>query len=204
MENTEQLQKIIEAALLVAGEPLSIVQLQKLFSAEDAPEKNQIREAIKLLQENNDNRGVELVEIASGFTYRVPQALAPWMQKLWEEKPPKYSRAVLETLALIAYKQPITRGEIEEVRGVVVSSQMIKTLLEREWVKVVGYKDVPGRPALYATTKQFLDYFNLKSISDLPTLMSPTESVTDADASEDNPDTQLELVPVKVAEPVEA
>lgn len=166
----EKTKNIIEAALMAAGQPLSIDRLLTLFLDEQQPSRDEIRSALKSLSEQCDNRGVELKEVNSGFRYQAKQDYAQWVARLWEEKPPRYSRALLETLSLIAYRQPITRGEIEDVRGVSVSTNIMKTLLERDWVKVVGHRDVPGKPAMYATTRQFLDYFNLKSLSDLPTL----------------------------------
>ena len=168
--NPEKLQQIIEGALLAAGRPLSIDQILTLFLDEDQPSRDEIRAALDALQGACAERGVELKEVSSGFRYQVKAELAPWIARLWEEKPSKYSRATLETLALIAYRQPITRSEIEEVRGVTVSSNIIKSLLEREWIRVLGHRDVPGKPALYGTSKGFLDYFNLKSLSDLPPL----------------------------------
>lgn len=162
--------QIIEGALLAAGKPLSVNQLAELFEEHERPENTAIREALKDVAERCDGRGFELVEVASGFRFQVRQALSQWVARLWHERPAKYSRALLETLALIAYRQPITRGEIEEIRGVAVSSNIIKTLHEREWIRVVGHRDVPGRPAMYATTRQFLDYFNLKNLDQLPAL----------------------------------
>lgn len=162
--------QIIEGALLAAGKPLSVVQLAELFEEHERPENAAIREALKEIAERCEGRGFELAEVASGFRYQVRQSLSPWVARLWHERPARYSRALLETLALIAYRQPITRGEIEEIRGVAVSSNIIKTLHEREWIRVVGHRDVPGRPAMYATTRQFLDYFNLKNLDQLPAL----------------------------------
>jgi len=169
---TEQLKYILEAALLAAESPLGVEQLHALFvtEGEEAPEREQIRGALGELQGDYAGRGVELVEVASGFRFQVRKEFAPWVNRLWEDRPPKYSRALLETLAIIAYRQPITRAEIEDIRGVSVSSSILKTLIEREWIRVAGHRDVPGRPAVYATTRQFLDYFNLKGLSDLPTL----------------------------------
>ncbi len=168
--NPEQLQNLLEAAIMVYGKPMSIDKLMQLFEEDKRPSTGEIREALSAINDSYSDRGVELKEVASGFRFQAKQDYAEWISRLWEEKAPRYSRALLETLALIAYRQPITRSEIEEVRGVAVSSHIIKTLLEREWVRVVGHRDVPGRPALYATTKEFLDYFNLKSLEDLPTL----------------------------------
>ena len=162
--------QILEGALLAAGKPLSVAQMAALFEEQERPENKAIREALKEIAERCDGRGFELQEVSSGFRFQVRQALSPWVGRLWTERAPRYSRALLETLSLIAYRQPITRGEIEEIRGVAVSSNIIKTLHEREWIRVVGHRDVPGRPAMYATTKQFLDYFNLKSLDQLPPL----------------------------------
>ncbi|RLQ22685.1 SMC-Scp complex subunit ScpB [Seongchinamella sediminis] len=162
--------QILEGALLAAGKPLTVAQLAELFEEPERPENAAIREAMQEIAERCEDRGFELVEVASGFRFQVRQALSPWVARLWHERPAKYSRALLETLALIAYRQPITRGEIEEIRGVAVSSNIIKTLHEREWIRVVGHRDVPGRPAMYATTRQFLDYFNLKNLDQLPAL----------------------------------
>ncbi len=162
--------QILEGALLAAGKPLTVAQLADLFEEHERPENAQIRDALKEVAERCEDRGFELQEVASGFRFQVRQNLSPWVGRLWQERPQKYSRALLETLSLIAYRQPITRGEIEEIRGVAVSSNIIKTLHEREWIRVVGHRDVPGRPAMYATTRQFLDYFNLKSLDQLPAL----------------------------------
>jgi len=165
------LRKILEGAIMAAGQPLTVMKLQGLFEEEDeAPTKENIQAALEEIQADCQSRGYELKEVATGWRFQVREETAPWVGRLWDEKPQKYSRALLETLALIAYRQPITRGDIEEIRGVAVSSHIIKTLTERDWVKVVGHRDVPGRPSLYATTKQFLAYFNLKSLEELPTL----------------------------------
>ena len=166
----QDLVEIIEGALLAAGEPLSKKQLAQLFDELDRPSTADITAALAEVAERCDGRGFELVEVASGFRFQVRQNLSPWVSKLWVERPVRYSRALLETLSLIAYRQPITRGEIEDIRGVAVSSNIMKSLLEREWVKVVGHRDVPGKPAMYATTREFLDYFNLKSLDQLPPL----------------------------------
>ena len=162
--------QILEGALLAAGEPLSVQRMALLFEENERPSKEEIRAAIKSVEERCKDRGYELVQVASGYRFQVRQDLAAWVGRLWQERPARYSRALMETLSLIAYRQPITRGEIEEIRGVAVSTNIIKTLLEREWVRVVGHRDVPGRPAMYATTRQFLDYFNLKSLDQLPPL----------------------------------
>lgn len=162
--------QIIEGALLAAGRPLTVAQLAELFDEHERPDNTAIREALAEAASRCEGRGFELQEVASGFRYQVRQSLSPWVGRLWHERPQKYSRALLETLALVAYRQPITRGEIEEIRGVAVSTNIIKTLHEREWIRVVGHRDVPGRPAMYATTRQFLDYFNLKTLDQLPAL----------------------------------
>lgn len=174
-----QVENIVEAALLAANEILSIDRLQSLF-VENEVEKKVLEQVLENLQQHYKNRGFELQQLASGYRLQVKTELMPWVHRLWEEKPPRYSRALLETLALIAYQQPITRGEIEEVRGVSVSSNIIKTLLERSWIRVIGHRDVPGKPALYATTRNFLDYFNLRSLDELP----PLSELRDIDAIE--------------------
>ncbi len=167
----EKLKPIIEALLNAADSPLSVNHLFDLFSGDlDQPGKDEIRQALHELTEDYQGRGVELKQVASGFRLQVKPQYSQFVTRLFQQKPPRYSRALLETLALIAYRQPITRGEIEAIRGVSVSSNIIKTLQEREWVKTLGHKDVPGKPSLYGTTRQFLDYFNLKSLNDLPTL----------------------------------
>lgn len=168
--DAELLRKIIEGAILAAGQPITIARLHELFDEGVAPSKEEIAATLIDIQAVSAERGFELKEVASGWRFQVRDNLAPWVNRLWEEKPQKYSRALLETLALVAYRQPITRGDIEEIRGVAVSSHIMKTLLERDWVKVVGHRDVPGRPSLFATTRQFLDYFNLKSLDELPSL----------------------------------
>ena len=167
----EQLQSILEAALMVAGRPLTAVQMQKLFDEGQEPELANIKSALNAVAERYlATSGVELKELASGYQFQAKTEFSQWLAKLWEERPQRYSRALLETLALIAYRQPITRAEVEEIRGVTVSSHITKTLQEREWIKIIGYRDIPGKPALYGTTKAFLDHFNLKSLDELPTL----------------------------------
>jgi segregation and condensation protein B len=169
MEATE-IKYFVEAALLAAGRPLNIDQLQGLFDGRMAPEKSEIRKAIEALNIEYEGRGIIVSEVASGFRMQVKATMADRLQKLWEERPPRYSRALFETLALVAYRQPITRGDIEDIRGVSVSSNIVRQLLERDWVRVVGHRDVPGRPAMFGTTKGFLDYFGLKKLDDLPPL----------------------------------
>lgn len=166
----DQLKPIIEAALLASSQPMTVHQLGDLFNEDEEIGSQQIAQALESLAEDCAGRGIELKEVASGFRYQVRQDVHPWISRMWTERPSRYSRALLETLALIAYRQPITRPEIEQIRGVVVSSNIIKTMEEREWIRVVGHRDVPGRPALFATTRAFLDYFNLKSLDQLPPL----------------------------------
>jgi len=166
----DQLKMILEAILLAAGRPLTLDQLLAMFDEQEKPERGALREALAALQEDYESRGIALVEVAGGYRIQVRDTMQTWVARLWEEKPARYSRALLETLALIAYRQPITRGEIEDVRGVSVSSSIMKTLQERDWVHVVGHRDVPGRPAMYGTTKQFLSYFGLQSLDGLPSL----------------------------------
>ena len=166
MEN--KLLQIIEAALLSASRPLSIEEILKIFPEDEAPTKENIKSALEELELLNKNRGVEIKKVSSGFRMQVKQSLSPYIAKLWEEKPLRYTKATLETLALIAYRQPITRGEIEEIRGVSVGTQLIRGILDRGWIKVVGQRDVPGKPSLYATTKEFLDYFGLQHLRELP------------------------------------
>ncbi|RMG38235.1 MAG: SMC-Scp complex subunit ScpB [Gammaproteobacteria bacterium] len=170
MAEPEALKNIIEAALLAAGGSLSLDGMQALFEEHEQPDKKRLREILEALARDYEGRGIEIREVASGWRIQVRQEVSPWVSRLWSERPPRYSRALLETLALIAYRQPITRGEIEDIRGVSVSSNIIKTLIEREWIRVLGHRDVPGRPALYGTTREFLDYFNLKSLDELPSL----------------------------------
>lgn len=172
---TPELKIILEAALLAAGEPLSEHRLLALFEEPQQPDAQTLRAALEDLARDYAGRGVELAEVAGGFRLQVPSTFAPWVNRLWEERAARYSRALLETLALIAYRQPITRGEIEEVRGVSVSSSVMKTLQDRGWIKVLGHRETPGRPALYGTTREFLDYFNLTSLSDLPPLAEPRD-----------------------------
>jgi len=182
-----QLKCIIEGALLAAGETLNLDRFASLFEDHECPSPEVLRELLGEIAQEYAGRGIELKEVASGFRIQVRKEYGHWVSRLWTEKAPRYSRALLETMALIAYRQPITRGEIEEIRGVTVSSDMIKSLLERDWVRIVGHRDVPGRPALYATTHDFLDYFDLKSLEELPTL----SELRDLDKV--NPELQLEM-----------
>jgi segregation and condensation protein B len=167
----QKVKNIIEAILLAADKPLDLKFIETLFEPDmDRPGRDQIVQALQSLTEDYQNRGIRLVEVASGYRMQVVEDYASWVSRLWEEKPQRYSRALLETLVLIAYRQPITRGEIEEIRGVSVSTQTTKTLLERDWIRVLGHKDVPGKPAMYGTTRSFLDYFSLKTLDELPAL----------------------------------
>lgn len=170
------LKSIIEGALLAAGAPLSPEQLLGLFEPHERPSRAELLAVIEELTRDYQGRGIELVEVASGYRVQVRQTAAPWVARLWEERPPRYSRALLETLAVIAYRQPVTRGEIESIRGVSLNTAILKTLTERGWIRVVGHRDVPGRPALYATTPQFLDDLGLRTLEDLPPLPEPAGS----------------------------
>jgi segregation and condensation protein B len=172
----EQLIEIIEAAIFVADKPVSKRHLKDTVLADLAISMSRLNTAIDAIHTHYQTRGIKLVEVGSGYRFQACSSLSPWLSNLWQERAPKYSRALLETLSLIAYRQPITRGEIEQVRGVTTGSAIIKTLLEREWVKVVGHKEVPGKPALYATTKLFLDYFSLTGLDELPALPAQQES----------------------------
>jgi segregation and condensation protein B len=170
MDETE-IKHVVEAALLAAGRPLSLERLGELFAAKGGgPDRVTLKRVIETLANDYQGRGVELKEVATGYRLQIRRSMSDWLQPLWEERAPRYTRALLETLALVAYRQPITRAEIEEVRGVVVSTNIIRTLLERSWIRVVGHRDVPGKPAMFGTTKEFLDYFGLKKLEELPTL----------------------------------
>ena len=168
--NQKKIKDIVEGALLAAGRPLTLEQLGLLFAEDERPDQKMLQEAVDALAADYADRAIEIREVGSGFRIQVRNTVALWVQRLWEERPTRYSRALLETLALIAYRQPITRAEIEDVRGVSISTSIMKTLQDREWIRIVGYRDVPGRPAMYGTTKQFLDYFGVKSLDELPTL----------------------------------
>ena len=171
---------IVEGLLLAAGRPLTLDNIALVFDEKERPDRKELKAVMHAISKECNDRGFELKEVASGYRFQVKQELSEWIAKLWEEKSPRYTRALLETLALIVYRQPITRGDIEEIRGVGVSPNIIRTLLDREWVRVVGHRDVPGRPAMFATTKRFLDYFNLKSLQELP----PLSEIKDLDKSE--------------------
>lgn len=188
-----ELKNIIEAALLTAGEPLTIDRMLAMFPEGARPAREQIHEILGALAEECEGRGIELRQIDRAYRFQTRAKYADWIARLSEERPPRYSRALLETLAIIAYRQPVTRGEIEDIRGVAVSTEIVKTLLEREWIRQVGQRDVPGRPALYGTTRGFLEYFNLKSLDELPPLsaLRDIEEVArqfDLQAAEGNPE----------------
>jgi len=190
------LKQIIEGAILAAEAPLSIDQLMQLFE-DDEPERVDVRDVLQEIEQDCEGRGFELKQVASGYRFQVRSSYGEWVSRLWKEKPPRYSRALLETLALIAYRQPITRGDVEEIRGVAVSTNIVRTLLEREWVRIVGHRDVPGHPALYATTKSFLDYFNLRNLDELPSL-AEIKDLTQANEELDMEDDLIELPSLKL------
>jgi len=196
----KQLAPLLEAILLAAGRPLTLERLAELFDEYERPEPAHLRAGLAVLGGSCRKRGFELKEVASGYRLQVREKYAPWVGRLWEERPPRYSRAMLETLALIAYRQPITRGEIEEVRGVAVNSQIVKTLLERDWIRVVGYRDVPGRPAMFATTKAFLDYFDLRSLDQLPPLAEVRQLEPEPASVLEDPELSLAALEVGGAE----
>ncbi|KTS70730.1 segregation and condensation protein B [Pseudomonas oryzihabitans] len=196
----KQLAPLLEAILLAAGRPLTLERLAELFDEYERPEPAHLRAGLAVLGGSCRKRGFELKEVASGYRLQVREKYAPWVGRLWEERPPRYSRAMLETLALIAYRQPITRGEIEEVRGVAVNSQIVKTLLERDWIRVVGYRDVPGRPAMFATTKTFLDYFDLRSLDQLPPLAEVRQLEPEPASVLEDPELSLAALEVGGAE----
>ena len=170
LSEPRELAPLLEAFLLASGKPQSLERLFELFEEAERPEPPVFKKALTILAKSCDGRAFELKEVASGYRLQIREKFSPWVGRLWEERPQRYSRAMLETMALIAYRQPITRGEIEDVRGVAVNTHIVKTLLEREWIRIVGYRDVPGKPAMFATTKVFLDHFNLKNLDDLPPL----------------------------------
>ncbi|HSC13837.1 MAG TPA: SMC-Scp complex subunit ScpB [Gammaproteobacteria bacterium] len=177
MDETE-LKHVVEAALLAAGRPLTLERLQEIFAVKGGdPDRATLKRALEALAKDYEGRGIELKEVATGYRVQVKRTMTDWLHPLWEERAPRYTRALLETLALVAYRQPITRAEIEEVRGVVVSTNIVRTLLERSWIRVVGYRDVPGKPAMFGTTKEFLEYFGLKKLEELPTLAEIKEGL---------------------------
>ena len=195
LTDPRELAPLLEAFLLASGKPQSLGRLFELFEEGERPELPVFKKALELLRKSCDGRSFELKEVASGYRLQIRDTFSPWVGRLWEERPQRYSRAMLETMALIAYRQPITRGEIEDVRGVAVNSHIVKTLLEREWIRVVGYREVPGRPAMFATTKAFLDHFNLKNLDDLPPL---------AELRELEPDPILDFDDAPVPEHIQA
>ncbi|HHZ87778.1 MAG TPA: SMC-Scp complex subunit ScpB [Chromatiaceae bacterium] len=211
MEDT-QLKGILEAVLLTSDQPLTIDNMLAIFDEEEKPDRATVRKVLEWLQNDFTERSIELKEVGSGFRIQVKSDYSSWVSRLWDERPQRYSRALMETIALIAYRQPVTRGEIEEVRGVAVSTSIIQTLLEREWVRVVAHREVPGRPALYGTTKAFLDYFNLKSLDELPSLAAVRDldelhrelelelAVPEQAADADSPAVQVGLADGDVAE----
>lgn len=174
MDNKD-LSAIVEALLMSADKPLSVDDLLSVFDDWQKPEKDQINQAIKQLEEDYQNRAIELKQLASGYCFQTRSQYGLWISRLYTEKPVKYSRALLETLAIIAYRQPVTRADIEDIRGVAVSSSILKTLVEREWIKIAGHRDVPGKPGVYVTTKNFLDYFNMATLHELPPLSAHTD-----------------------------
>ena len=195
LTDPRELAPLLEAFLLASGKPQSLERLFELFEEGERPEPPVFKKALELLRKSCDGRSFELKEVASVYRLQIRDTFSPWVGRLWEERPQRYSRAMLETMALIAYRQPITRGEIEDVRGVAVNSHIVKTLLEREWIRVVGYREVPGRPAMFATTKAFLDHFNLKNLDDLPPL---------AELRELEPDPILDFDDAPVPEHIQA
>ena len=203
LSDPKDLASLLEAYLLASGKPLSLERLGELFEEIERPTPAQLKAALKVLEKSCSGRAFELKEVASGYRLQVRERFAPWVGRLWEERPPRYSRAMLETLALIAYRQPITRGEIEEVRGVAVNSQIVKTLLERDWIRVVGYRDVPGRPAMFATTKTFLDYFDLRSLDQLPPLAEVRQLEPEPASVLEDPELSLAALGVGDAQEVE-
>ena len=178
--NSDFLRQILEAAIMVSDKPMDVSHLEKLFDEKEKPHRDEIRAALDEITTDCRDKGFELVKVSSGYRFQTKQSLSAWVSRVWEEKPKKFSRAMLETLVLIAYRQPTTRGDIESVRGVSVSSDIIRVLDERGWIRVVGHRDVPGKPELLATTKEFLDYFNLKSLDQLPSL-AEIKDFTDVD-----------------------
>lgn len=195
LNEPRELAPLLEAFLLASGKPQSMERLFELFEEGERPEPPVFKKALEILRKSCDGRAFELKEVASGYRLQIREKFSPWVGRLWEERPQRYSRAMLETMALIAYRQPITRGEIEDVRGVAVNSHIVKTLLEREWIRIVGYRDVPGKPAMFATTKAFLDHFNLKNLDDLPPL---------AELRELEPDPILDFDDAPVPESIQA
>jgi segregation and condensation protein B len=194
MDDT-QIKHVLEAALFAAGRPVTLDKLGELFPKRSRPDKQNLQRLLEMLVADYEGRGIELKEVASGYRIQIKQSMNDWLTPLWDERAPRYSRALLETLSLIAYRQPITRGDIEAVRGVAVTTGIIRTLLERDWIRVVGHREVPGRPAMFGTTREFLDYFGLKKLDDLPPL-SEIKDLDDFKLALDFPDfsPQIDLV----------
>ncbi|TDJ44526.1 MAG: SMC-Scp complex subunit ScpB [Gammaproteobacteria bacterium] len=194
MDDT-QIKHVLEAALLAAGRPLNLDKLGELFAKRSRPDQQSLTSVLEMLAADYEGRGIELKEVASGYRVQIKQSMIDTLTPLWEDPAPRYSRALLETLALIAYRQPITRGDIEDVRGVAVTTNIIRSLLEREWIRVVGHRDVPGKPAMFGTTREFLDYFGLKKLDDLPSL-SEIKDLGDLDVALEflEPSGQIDLV----------
>jgi len=189
-----EIKHVLEAALLAAARPLTLDRLGELFAKRSRPDRQKLKNVLEMLAADYEGRGIELKEVASGYRIQIKRSMSDWLTPLWEERAPRYSRALLETLALIAYRQPVTRGEIEDVRGVAVTTNIVRTLLERGWIRVVGHRDVPGKPAMFGTTREFLDYFGLKKLDDLPPL-SETKDLDDFNVAlelpEPSPQTDL-------------
>ena len=198
--------RIIEALLFAANKPMTVKQLQNVYPELERPDKEEVQLAIDAIIQDYRERPVELRPVASGYRFQVRQDMSPWVSRLFEEKPPKYSRALLETMAIIAYRQPVTRGDIEDIRGVSVSSNIVRTLLDREWVRVIAHKEVPGRPALYGSTKQFLDYFNLSSLDELPTLqeLQDTSFLQESNQQSQQAESETKETTKQTTEPIEA
>ena len=195
-----KLSQVIEAVLLSASRPIDVQEIERVFPEDEKPTREEIRQALQDIEEQCKDRGVELKKVSSGYRLQVRQTLSSYVAKLWEERPQRFSKATLETLALIAYRQPITRGEIEEIRGVTIGTQLMRGLMERGWVKIVGQRDVPGRPSLYSTTKEFLDYFglqHLRELPDLPDLPDLQSLDMELPLEADNSSTDKEEMPVQ-------
>ena len=195
-----KISQVIEAVLLSASRPIDVQEIERVFPEDEKPTREEIRQALQEIEEQCKDRGVELKKVSSGYRLQVRQSLSSYVAKLWEERPQRFSKATLETLALIAYRQPITRGEIEEIRGVTIGTQLMRGLMERGWVKIVGQRDVPGRPSLYSTTKEFLDYFGLQHLRELPELPELPELQSldmELPLETDNSSTDKEEMPVQ-------
>ncbi|MWJ28720.1 SMC-Scp complex subunit ScpB [Halomonas sp. ZH2S] len=201
--NASLLEEILEATLLAAGEPLALERLEGVFSEAERPQRRELRAALQRLEQRHASGALELMETASGYQLRIRPRLSPWVSRLWDERPQRYSRALLETLALIAYRQPVTRGDIEDVRGVSVSSSIVRTLMERGWIRVIGHRDVPGRPAVYATTRTFLDDFGLKTLDALPPMHLLLDDIQSKEALDKDDQAKEKAFKDEVSAPVE-